>query len=153
MHFLFSQIKQKFPNWNKHEFTIDDCWEYVDKNNIRVEQFPFPAKGYYGKYKYRGRWKYYIVLDSGLCGIELLQVFLHEIGHHALHEPYGSKDVLYYRREFSIESKQDYQAELFSVVAIIPFTLMYELLNKSELHPLTLELCNLRLKVYEMWQI
>ncbi len=151
MHILIRRLKTIFPGLNRFEFTEDDCWRFVEKNKILVRRANLEVPAYTGKTKVRGRKRYYILIDARLRGVEFLRVFLHEIGHVVLHEPRGSLEVLYFKHERDIETKQETEADVFMLLAMIPKRRYLELkqMPPDQLHPLTAELLILREKLYE----
>jgi hypothetical protein len=152
MRFITSRLKTIFPGLNRREFTEDDCWRFCRKNKVLVRRAPLEVRGYTGKTTVRNCKRYYILIDEKLRGVELLKTFLHEIGHIALHEPRGNLDVLFLRRENSFETKQEIEADVFMLLALIPFYRYCELKKTppEEFHPSLPELLLRRDKLYEI---
>lgn len=150
MLFLSSQIKNQLPQWNEKEFGEADCWHYAQKHRIWVKRSRFRAAGYFGRTRFRNKKKYFIVLDERLKGVRLLNVFLHEIGHHCLHEPVNTRQVFYYRRR---NTKEEFEANVFAAVAMIPKHRLFELVGEDDLNPFTMDVCDFRWQLYEKYKI
>lgn len=150
-YFLLKKLKKTFPWINRKPANETDCWQIVNRFKIVVRFAPLEVRGYYGKTVIRNKKRYYIFLDERLRGVELLRAFLHELGHALLHEPQSNLEVLYSRRETSFQTKQDFEADVFMLLAMLPFKRFLELkaMPEDELHPFTVEILKMREVLHE----
>lgn len=151
MHHLLLKLREVFPTLNVREFTEVDCWAFVKKHKIAVKRAPLEVEGYTGIRFVRGKKRYYMMIDERLDGVHFLKAFLHEIGHVVLHDPRGSLEVLYLKRDHAPESKQEAEADIFMLLAILPKKRFLELsrMQPDELHPFPVELLLRRRKLFE----
>lgn len=152
MFHTLKRLKAIFPSLNRWAFTEDDCYQICRSRKIIVKRAPLEVHGYSGKMLYRKQKRYYILIDEKLKGIEFLRAFLHEIGHILLHEPRGNLEVLYLKRDIDIETKQEAEADVFMLLAILPKKRFFELRETpfELLHPFTVELLKKREKLYQL---
>ena len=148
---VIERLKIIFPDLNRREFTEDDCWKFVRKNKVIVRLAPLLVQGYYGKTVIRKRKRSYIFLDEKMKGMLMLKTFLHEIGHVCLHEPRGKIEVLYSRRESDCETRQDKEADIFMLLAMVPKQKLIELQQTpfEEIHPF---MTNILLQRQTLWE-
>lgn len=145
-------LRKTFPDLNWHPFTEDDCWRFCESRSIVVRRASLGVDGYTGSRNVKGKKRTYILLDDKLSGVRLTAAFLHEIGHVLLHEPTGSTDVLYLRRENALETRAEFEADLFMLLALIPRPLLFEMQSAppDELHPFGGDLLSRRQRLYEL---
>jgi hypothetical protein len=120
-------LTKKIRGFNKRVQTEADFWRLVERERINVDFWPLPdgGQGFYGVNRKYKRTYRYIVIDSRLHkGGDWLPTAFHELVHHFLHVPVGKLQVFYSGRE---HTRQDRQADIFSLVMRLPLPLFLEL--------------------------
>lgn len=127
MNLLFPALKRAVPSFNDRPHTEVDFWRICRRHRIRVHQLPLGTPGFF---KIEADGTCHIYLNSRLKGIEWLDAAFHELGHFFLHTPLTSRTAYYYR--LVPKTKQEYEAQSFSDIMLIPKCLMFEILESPE---------------------
>lgn len=136
--------------WNRRAFT-DAIFERVcRKHRIKVFDIPLRVPGFY----MACNGKRYIYLNDNVRGVQRLYNGLHELGHfylHALKEPTAALFL-----GLQPGSKEEVEADIFAVVALIPESLLRRMLESHSdewAHGFTTEMIELRLKVLDTYGV
>lgn len=144
-------LKKKIRGFNTKQFTADDFWVVIKKERIIVHFWPLQpsVNGFYGvNRKYKRTFKY-IVIDSKLWPNNWLSVAFHELIHHFLHQPAANLTVYFSKSNTS--GKQDREADMFSLMMLIPKPLLLEMMepNCDDIYQFSSEDLHARLAVYK----
>jgi Zn-dependent peptidase ImmA (M78 family) len=128
MNLLLAQIKRKVPDWNKRALTERDFFRLCrrERPNIRVHTIPLRVPGFLMIV----RGVPHLYLDDQLRGVQWLKVAFHELAHYYFHTPLSSYAAKFYRVQPN--SKEEHEAELFALTALIPDSLLMKFLASEE---------------------
>lgn len=147
MNLLLAKFKPL--GWNRRALTEADFHRICRRERISVAEMPLPVPGYYMVC----RGKSFIVIDARQRGVHWLYTAFHELAHHFLHVPDPNATAIYFRR--APQSKAEFEAEAFAVVALIPEPLLRELLTLpvEEMNGFTRDMLEFRLQVLDIYGI
>ena len=137
--------------WNKRAFTEEDVLRICRREKIELVEYAL--SGTPGSYMRVGG-RAIITVDSRLRGLRRLYVLLHELGHHFLHVP-PDVTVAYFFR-LRPDTKQEFEAEAFAAVALLPEPLLRRILAEGgdfEGEGFTRDVVELRLKVLDRYGV
>jgi Zn-dependent peptidase ImmA (M78 family) len=148
---IFLSSRFRAYGWNKRAFTEEDVLRICRRE--RIELVDYPTSGSLGFYMTcRGR--HFITVDSRLRGVRRLYVLLHELAHHFLHAPPGAYAAHFFR--LRPDSKQEYEAEVFAAVALLPEPLLRRIIAEGgdfEGEGFTRDVVEFRLKVLDRYGV
>lgn len=137
--------------WNRRALTETDALRICRREKIKIVEYPL--SGTLGSY-FRCAGRDYITVDSRLRGVRRLYVLLHELGHYFLHVPPDTAAAYFFR--LKPDTKQEFEAETFAVVALLPEPMLRRLLASSEEEweaGFTGEMIEFRLKVLDRYGV
>lgn len=137
--------------WNERAFTEQDALRILRREKIKLVEYPL--SGTLGSYMRVGG-RTFITVDSRLKGVQRLYVLLHELAHHFLHVP-PDVTVAYFFR-LRPHTKQEFEAEVFAAVAILPEPTLRRILAEGgdfEAEGFTRDIVEFRLKVLDTYGI
>jgi Zn-dependent peptidase ImmA (M78 family) len=147
---FLADIFKRF-GWNERAFTEEHALRICRRLKIKVIEYPLSgARGSYMKVGGRAL----ITVDSRLRGVPRLYVLLHELAHHLLHVP-PDVTVAYFFR-LRPHTKQEFEAEAFAAVALLPEPLLRRMLKGDEDFEeagFTKDIVELRLKVLSLYGV
>lgn len=148
---MFISDKFRPLGWNSRAFTEEDILRICRRE--RIELIEQPISGSPGFYMTcRGR--RFITVDSRLRGVRRLYVLLHELAHHFLHAMPGACSAHFFR--LRPDSKQEFEAEAFAAVALLPEPLLRRILAEGgdfEAEGFTRDIVEFRLKVLDRYGV
>jgi Zn-dependent peptidase ImmA (M78 family) len=133
--------------WNERQFNEEDFYRLCRRYKAKPIEMPLKVPGFYMLCK----GKSYIYTDSRLRGFRRLHVAFHELGHHILHAPIASTRASFFR--LKPNSKDEYEAEIFSAVALIPEPSLRRMLAEEIDDEYVGDVLNFRLKVLDLHNI
>jgi len=107
--------KIKIEGFNKRELTEQDGLQICEKEKITVLEVDVKRSFYFCCY---GR--HFIILKKGLRGLKKVFQLFHEIGHFYFHSGRNASNQAFFYG--LIESKNEFEANVFATVAIVPIT-------------------------------
>jgi Zn-dependent peptidase ImmA (M78 family) len=137
--------------WNARAFTEEDVLHICRSEGIELAECQLTSSP--GLYATTGG-RCFIALDSRLRGIRRLHVLLHELAHHFLHVPTDEPAAHFFR--LRPDTKQEFEAEAFAAVALLPEPLLRRLLSEAsdfEAEGFTKDIVEFRLKVLDLYGI
>ena len=146
-------LSEKFRpyGWNSRAFTGEDVLRICRRE--KVEMVEYRLTGSHGLYM-ASRGRCFITVDSRLRGVRRLHVLLHELAHHFLHVPPDAAAAHFFR--LRPDTKQEFEAEAFAAVALLPEPLLRRLLGEAadfETEGFTKDIVEFRLKVLDLYGI
>lgn len=149
MHSLLTKFEKL--GWNRRAFTEADVYRICRREKVKIIEYPI--SGTLGFYM-RCAGRCIITVDSRLRGVRRVYVLLHELAHYFLHVPAEATAAHFFR--LRPDTKQEFEAEAFAVVAVLPETLLRSTLAEGgdfEEEGFTRDIIEFRLKVLEMYGI
>jgi len=133
--------------WNEAPFTENDFYRLCRRVKIKPIEMPLRVPGFYmvcgGKR--------FIYLDSRLRGLRWLHTALHELGHYYLHAPAATATASFFK--LKPNSKDEFEAEVFAVVALLPEPKLRRLLSDEIEDEYMKELMAFRLRVLDTYGV
>lgn len=129
MNLLLPHIISKVPFWNQRALTEQDFFRLCNRerpHRVRVHTIPLTVPGFLMIV----RGVPHIYINSALRGVQWLKVALHELFHYYFHTPLTSYAAKFYKMQ--PDSKEEHEAEMFALTALIPDSLLHDILASEE---------------------
>jgi Zn-dependent peptidase ImmA (M78 family) len=126
MKFALAKLQRCVRDLNKRPLTADDFYRICRREQVKVHEIPLLVPGFYMVV----RGKPHLYINSSLRGIAWLLAAFHELGHHLLHAPPNSTVAYFYK--LKPNTKEENEAEAFALIALIPESLMFQLIASEE---------------------
>jgi Zn-dependent peptidase ImmA (M78 family) len=143
---IFSEL-----GWGERALEEEDVLRILRREKIKLAEYPISGSlGFY----MASAGRHFITVDSRLRGVQRLHVILHELAHYYLHVPAHATAAHFFR--LRPDTKQEFEAEAFALVALLPEPKLRRLLAtpEEEWEPgFTAEMVEVRLKVLQLYGV
>jgi Zn-dependent peptidase ImmA (M78 family) len=150
MNFFLAKLFNSVPELNERPLAESDFYRICRREKIKVIEYPLVSSpGFYMVCKRRPM----IAVDSRLHGVRRLYILWHELAHYFLHVPPHATGAHWFRLQ--LDTRAEFEAEVFSVIAMIPETLLRSMLSGEieDEYGFTREILEFRLKVLDLYGI
>ncbi len=125
MQLLSQKLTAAFPEWNATPVDLAAAESLCETLGIIVEEMPLEVDGMY----FQALGRSVIAVNSRLPAMMRLKILLHEIGHLLLHAPASGVGAAFH--DVGMRTRQEFEADLFAVCAILPRTVLLDATRDS----------------------
>lgn len=145
MNILARKFESLNIGWNHRPLAEGDFYRLCRREKVKAVELPLRVPGFYMVCGGRR----FIHLDSRLRGSRWLHTAFHELAHHYLHAPASASVAKFFK--LTPNSKEEFEAEVFAVVALMPEPKLRRLLCEEIEDAHLKEIVHFRLKVLDTY--